>query len=178
MQRPCLFLDRDGIIIKDTGYPFREADLVLIPEVLPLIRWAKQKDWLVIVVSNQSGVARGIFTERDLENFTEHLKHRLRASEAEPDAWYYCPFYENGTIETYKKKSDLRKPRPGLILKAREDFPINVEESIMVGDKMSDVIELEGLKTFLIQGRYPLNSYPHVFASHAALLDFLKVEFP
>ena len=178
MLRPCLFLDRDGIIIQDTGYPFRESDLVLIPEVLPLIRWAKQKGWFVIVVSNQSGVARGIFTEQDLETFTEHLKHRLREEGGEPDAWYYCPFHEKGSVEAYKMKSDLRKPRPGLVLKALSDFPIDLEKSIMVGDKLSDVIELDGLKTFLIGGRYPLDPYPHVFSSHPDLLAFLKIEFP
>ncbi len=172
--RPCLFLDRDGVIIEDTGYLDRIEELRIIPDVIPMIQWAKSLQWLVIVVSNQSGLARGKFPESFLNTLTQHLSGLLKKDGAEPDAWYYCPYYEQGSSPEFALKSISRKPMPGLILQAADKFSIHMAESFMIGDKMSDLIQLEGLQSLLIQGRYPLESAHKIFADLREALSYLK----
>lgn len=173
-RRPCLFLDRDGIVIKDTSYPIAKDLATPLPEVIPLIKWARSKGYLTVVVSNQSGIARGFFTLRELAVFTRVLASRLRAKSAPVDGWFYCPFHTDATVPHYRSESLLRKPQPGLILKACSRFPIDIKTSIMVGDKESDHIKLDGLASYLIRGRYEIAKNERTFASHERLLAFLK----
>ncbi len=172
--RPCLFLDRDGVIIEDLGFVYKPQDLKIIPDVLPLIRWAKQRNWLVIIISNQSGVARKKFSVEALENFTNLLKAKLKDAGAEPDHWYYCPFHEEGLDPEYAFASVLRKPAPGMILQAMNDYPIAIKESFMIGDRLSDAIPVPGLRTLLIRRQYPLALDIPIFDDLNQVLCFLQ----
>ncbi len=172
---PCLFLDRDGVVIEDTEYPHRPEDLRILENVIPLIKWAKSQGWWVLVASNQSGVARGKFTMQELQGFTDLLDAQLRARGAAVDHYYYCPFFKDGVLAEYSRESDLRKPKPGMFLQAMKDYSIDIEKSYMVGDRMTDVIELPGLRTLLLRGKYDLAvSYPWVFGDHGEVLEYLK----
>ena len=135
----AFFLDRDGVIIEDANYLSSPEQLQLIPGAAEGIRLIREHGYKVIVVSNQSGIARGYFTFADLENVEKALIAMLAEKGAEVDAWYYCPHHEKGTVAEYAVKCTCRKPLPGLVLKGMQEHNIDPERSAMIGDKLSDV---------------------------------------
>lgn len=174
--KPCLFLDRDGIVNEDTGYVSKVEHLKMIADVLPLIRWAKSQDWYVLIMSNQSGLARGMFTKSDLDILTTHMERILEKEGAKPDGWFYCPYYEKGTVSEYALKSVSRKPMPGLFLQAALKFPVDFTRSYMVGDKGTDCITMGGMRTLLVQGQYDVSGGAEkIFKNHRDLLSYLKL---
>lgn len=177
--KPCLFLDRDGVIIKDTGYPHELKDCQVLPEIIEIIQWAKKNSWLTIVLSNQAGIAKGVFSVKDYELFTQHLHETLASQGAAPDAWYYCPYHPEGTVPEFRKDSSLRKPGAGMLLQAQREHNVDLNRSIMIGDRMSDVLELTGPQYLLLRGAYPIDpSYPLAFNEHGDILNFLKQQLP
>lgn len=172
--RPALFLDRDGIVIYDKHYPYKTEDLILIPEIVPMIKLAKEKNWFVFVISNQSGVAKGKFDLNDLKHATNFIKGLLEEHSCHVDDWFYCPYHEQGSVSAYRRASIQRKPQAGMILKAMEAYPIDLERSIMIGDKDSDRIFLPYLKAAIIKGQYPLDETQQVFRNHEHCLEHLK----
>ena len=172
--RPALFLDRDGVIIHDYGYVHLPNQVSLYEEVIPLIQYANKQNWWVFVVSNQSGVGRGKFSISHVVKLHKYLQDILESHNAFIDDWYYCPFYSKGVGE-YKKESLLRKPNPGMILKICEKYPVDLKRSFMVGDNISDEINLSGLKGFHIKRQYDLNKakWP-IFSCYKDILQALK----
>jgi len=162
----AIFLDRDGVIIEDAGYPHRSEDLVLIESILPYLQFGKEKGFLLIIVTNQSGIARGIFTVEEYERFQEYVEYILMCRNIFIDKTYYCPFHIEGNIEKYSINHNDRKPNPGMILKAIVDFDIDIELSIMIGDRESDIIQLPGLRSYLIRGNYPVDRNIQVYESY------------
>lgn len=158
-MKKALFLDRDGIINEDTSYPHKPEQIVFIREVFSLCRTAIDKGYVVVVVTNQAGVAKGYFREEDIVKLHEWMILRFDAEGVKISAFYYCPFHPDATVERYRKDSDCRKPRPGMVLQAVEDFDIDIKESIMVGDKPSDRIELPGLKCIIVKSKYTGTNY-------------------
>ena len=150
-QRPALFLDRDGVINVDNGYIYRSEDIELCVGIEKLIETAKKRGWWVCVVSNQSGVGRGYYSLEQVESLHKFLGETLPV-----DQWFFCPYHPDGVGE-YRGISHCRKPNPGMILKAEQTLPIDRLNSLMVGDKESDRIHLQGLESVLIQGRYDLD---------------------
>ena len=150
-QRPALFLDRDGVINVDKGYVYRKEDIELCPGIGELVETAKKKGWWVCVLSNQSGVGRGFYSREQVE-----LLHQFMGEELAVDRWFFCPYHPEGK-GTYRGISHCRKPGPGMVLKAEQALPIDRLKSLMVGDKESDRIRLQGLESVLIQGNYDLN---------------------
>lgn len=148
--RPCLFLDRDGVIIEDVGYPSKQEHLHILPGILPIIQRANRENYRVVVVTNQSGIARGFFTEETYREFTRILRTDLEHRGAFLDAIYHCPFHPDGIIPEFTAQSILRKPFPGMVLKAMDDFPICLAGSYMIGDKASDHLQLPSLQTLLL----------------------------
>lgn len=150
VRKPVLFIDRDGTIIEDKGYVWGK-NLTFKAKSIELMKKAKEKGMLVIIVTNQAGVAKGIFTEEDSISTTEYVIDYLKRFNILVDAYYYCPYHHEGLIEKYKKHSLLRKPEPGMILKACEDFRIDLMNSVMVGDnENTDRINLFGLSSKII----------------------------
>ncbi len=138
---PALFLDRDGVIIEDTGY-VHGTDLKFIERIFPLIERANRDGNPVIVVTNQSGVAREYFSEPDVEDTHFFISKYLDAIGLRIDGFYCCPFHPEGTGEYSGKRSLCRKPEPGMILRACEDFGIDLSRSLMMGDMERDRIKL------------------------------------
>ncbi|MGB9856897.1 MAG: D-glycero-alpha-D-manno-heptose-1,7-bisphosphate 7-phosphatase [Dictyoglomaceae bacterium] len=136
-----MFLDRDGTINEDKGYTYRIEDLVILPKVVEGLRLL-QKKFLLIVVTNQSGVERGYYTEKDVENFNNYLYLTLAKEGVYIDDFYYCPYIEG----------DCRKPNIGMLLQAQKDWNIDLSKSFLIGDKESDVLagKKAGCKTILL----------------------------
>ncbi len=156
--KPCLFLDRDGVIVEHVNYLHKIEDAVLVPETLEFARYAKERGWWVVVVTNQSGVGRGIFTEEQCLRLNAYLDQEMTAAGAKPDAWecsYDHPVEGRGE---FKRDSLRRKPKPGMLLKACDVLPIDISRSLMIGDNSTDQIELPGLRTILVQGDYELKN--------------------
>ena len=138
-RRPAAFLDRDGVINIDLGYVSRIEDLAFTPTAINGIRALNEADYLVLVVSNQSGVARGLFTMNDVDRFHEHMRCELAAQGARIDAFYYCPYHRDGVIAQFAIDHEDRKPGAGMLLRAMRDWSIAPERSFMIGDKPSDM---------------------------------------
>lgn len=155
VARPAAFLDRDGVLIEDIGYPHRPEHLVWTAGAIEAVRWLNLKGYEVVVVSNQSGVARGYFTEADVEAFHDLMQDALAARGARIDAFYYCPHHPEAAVERYRSEHPWRKPSPGMILQALEDRPIRREGSFLVGDRPTDLeaAAAAGLPGFLADGR-------------------------
>lgn len=137
--RPALFLDRDGTLNVDTGYLHEIDKLEWIDGAIDCIRNFNARNYYVIVVTNQSGIARGYYTEDDMHQLHRHMASVLEAADAHVDGWYHCPYHPEGKVDAYRKDSFDRKPKPGMLLHAMGDFPINRERSFLIGDSQRDV---------------------------------------
>jgi D-glycero-D-manno-heptose 1,7-bisphosphate phosphatase len=134
-KNKAAFFDRDGTINVDTVHTYKTEELRFIAGVPELIRRCNDEDFLVIVITNQSGIARGLFTEADMLKFHEYMNRRLHNEYgAHIDAFYFCPHHPD-----FSGDCGCRKPKPGLIQQAIRDFNICVEQSVMFGDSDSDV---------------------------------------
>lgn len=137
--RPAAFLDRDGTITVERGYIRRPEDLELIPGAAGAVRSLNERGILVIVVSNQAGVARGLMTESDLAAVHEALEGLLEASGAKLDGAYYCPNFADGSVERYTRDTSCRKPETGMVDAACRDHAIDLASSVVVGDQSTDL---------------------------------------
>lgn len=153
--RPAVFLDRDGVLIPDSGYPHRDEDLALIPGAAEAVRRFNELGRLVVIVTNQSGVARGYFTEDRMNAFNDALVEALAARGARIDAVYACPFHSQAEDPRYFHPDHPdRKPNPGMILRAIADHHIDPARSLLIGDRPSDLeaARRAGLPGFLFEG--------------------------
>jgi D-glycero-D-manno-heptose 1,7-bisphosphate phosphatase len=135
--RPAVFLDRDGVVIEDLDYAVEPNDCHILPGAIEAMIELRAKNFLVIIVSNQSGIARGFFTEARLAEFNHHMFQEL--APAIVDGLFYCPHHPEGKVAKYSIDCDCRKPKTGLIDQACAKFPIDLGRSFLVGDKWSDV---------------------------------------
>lgn len=140
MPVPAAFLDRDGVINVDSGYVGRWEDFEYLPDVIQGLTLLQSAGYKLVVVTNQSGIARGYYSEDEFLMLTETMKADLENRGVILTAVYYCPFLEDADLEPYRVASDLRKPEPGMLLKAAQDHDIDLSRSIMVGDKVSDMV--------------------------------------
>ncbi len=137
--RPAVFFDRDGVLIEDREYIYRPEDLHWVPGAIEAIRYLNQHDYRVFVVTNQSGVARGYYTEADVEKFFAHMRDEIQSYGAKIDDYRYCPDHPDAAVARYRKASDWRKPEPGMILDLLKHWNIDRANSFLIGDKPSDV---------------------------------------
>lgn len=138
MSRPALFLDRDGVINEDRGYVYRVEDFFFMPGIFDLCRHANILGMRIFVITNQAGIGRGYYSECEFARLTEWMRRRFHEERAPIDKVYHCPFHPEG-LGRYRCESQLRKPNPGMILLAREEFCVDLQRSALVGDKPSDV---------------------------------------
>ncbi len=152
----AIFLDRDGVLIEEVEYLARPAQVKLIPGAAASIRAANTAGWKVVVVSNQSGVARGLFAESVVPEVHRVIAEHL--GEAEVDGFYYCPHHPTQGQGRYRIDCDCRKPKPGLLLQAASDLGIDLARSWMIGDRISDLQAgaSAGCRTILVQTGYGL----------------------
>ncbi len=139
MSNKAVFFDRDGTLNVNTDYLYRKEDFIWMPDAVEAIKYANDNGYLVIVVTNQSGIARGYYTEEDVKILHEWMNQELKKKGAHIDAFYYCPYHTAGTIPEYTKESEDRKPKPGMVLKAMSDYQLDPKQCLMIGDKPLDV---------------------------------------
>jgi D-glycero-D-manno-heptose 1,7-bisphosphate phosphatase len=153
VTRPAVFLDRDGTIIEDVGFLRDLSQIDLLPWSAPAIRQLNDAGFAVVVVTNQSGIARGYFDESHVRATHETLDATLQALGARIDAYYYCPHHPASTDARYGGDCDCRKPAPGLLRRAAADLGIDLSRSWMVGDWWRDVQAgaAAGTRTILIR---------------------------
>ena len=137
--RPAVFLDRDGTLNIDAGYLDRKERLMLFPWSLDSVRLLRRAGYAVVVVPNQSGVGRGMIEESFVEEVHQIIQSRLVDIGEKLDGHYYCPHEPSASIEAFRVDCDCRKPKPGLVTRAARDLGLDVERSIVVGDKWSDI---------------------------------------
>jgi D,D-heptose 1,7-bisphosphate phosphatase len=137
--RKAAFLDRDGVINKDTGYVHRWEDFAFLPGAIDGMKKLKQAGYVLIIVTNQSGIARGYFSEAQYLALTETLLHALAIEGVLVDAVYHCPHHPMGRIPQLSVTCDCRKPAPGMLIRAAQERGLSLSDSILVGDKPSDI---------------------------------------
>lgn len=135
----ALFLDRDGVINLEKNYVFQIEDVEFVPGIFELAGLAKAKGYKVIVVTNQSGIARGFYSESQFLKLMAWMRSEFERNASGIDAVYHCPFHPIHGIGHYKKDSDLRKPKPGMILQAQAEHSLDLKNSFMIGDRISDM---------------------------------------
>lgn len=145
-SRKAIFLDRDGTLNYDSGHLYRKEDFRFLPDADKAVATMKQKGYLAIVITNQAGIAKNLYTSADVDSLHAFIDGELLINEGvTADGYYYCPHHPNAVIDEYRADCDCRKPKAGMILKAVSDFAkigidIDLENSFTVGNKLSDVL--------------------------------------
>jgi D-glycero-D-manno-heptose 1,7-bisphosphate phosphatase len=148
--RPAAFLDRDGVINLDgEGYNYRVDDLHFVQGAPQAIRLLNERGYYVLVVSNQSGVARGYFAQEDVQKFHREMQLRLQGVGARIDAFAFCPHLAGGSVPGYNIECNCRKPKTGMLEALGRRWPLDLKKSFMVGDKASD---MECARSFGVEG--------------------------
>jgi D-glycero-D-manno-heptose 1,7-bisphosphate phosphatase len=135
----AFFLDRDGVINVEKHYTCRIEDFEYVPGIFQLCHAAQSVGLLPIVVTNQAGIGRGYYTEQDFHTLTEWMLAEFRSQGIDIGRVYHCPYHPTEGIGEYRRESFDRKPNPGMILRARDDFDLDLSRSVLVGDKESDI---------------------------------------
>ncbi|RKY06907.1 MAG: hypothetical protein DRP65_11120 [Planctomycetota bacterium] len=156
MSNKAIFMDRDGTLIKDPGYINNPDQVKLLSGTSEALKQFKQMGYKRVIVTNQSGVARGIVSEEVLKQIHERLKKLLAQEGAGVEGIYYCPYHPDGVIEKYRKESENRKPSPGMILAAAKKMDIDLERSWVIGNSYRDIAagQRAGCKTILINAEF------------------------
>tara|TARA_B100000795_G_scaffold269578_1_gene259421 strand:- start:7784 stop:8299 length:516 start_codon:yes stop_codon:yes gene_type:complete len=158
-KRNCVFLDRDGVINIDKGYISKIADFKMYPGIGRSINFINKKKYLVIIITNQSGIGRGLIKIKQLSHIHDYLKKKIKKFNAKIDDIYFCPYHSEFGKGKYKKKSQDRKPGSGMLKKAIKKWNINLSKSFMIGDKESDKIAAENINIkFFYKKQKNLNS--------------------
>ncbi len=139
MSRKAAFIDRDGVLNEERAFVHRYEDFSLLPGAVAALRLLKESGYLLVVVTNQSGIARGIYSEADYVALTGRMRAELAAAGVPLDAVEYCPHLPDAPLERYRLDCDCRKPKPGMLRRATHALDIEPGASFLVGDRLSDI---------------------------------------
>jgi D-glycero-D-manno-heptose 1,7-bisphosphate phosphatase len=159
-MKPAVFLDRDGTLIEESGYLDRLDRLTFYPYSVDAVRLLNRAGWPVIVVSNQSGIGRGLVREAFVAEAHAHIAERLGAAGAWIDGFYYCPHHPEAAAPEYRSRCDCRKPAPGMLLAAASAHDLDLARSVVVGDRWDDVATARaaGAQGVLVRTGYGLRA--------------------
>ena len=135
----AVFLDRDGVINRDKGYVYLWEEFEFLPGAIEAIKYFSLAGYALIIVSNQSGIARGYYTESQYQELTSRVNGYLSQRGIQLKGVYHCPHYVDGIVEELSIQCECRKPAPGMLLQAKRDHGLNMEQSVLIGDKASDI---------------------------------------
>lgn len=150
-MKRAVFFDRDGVLNRDVDYLHRPEELHWMPGAREAVRWCNDHGYLAIVVTNQSGVARGYFDEAAVQALHQWMQGELARAGAHIDAFYYCPHHPGHGVEPYRVECDCRKPKPGMVTAALAEWGIDPAASLLIGDKPRDIAagEAAGVRSVL-----------------------------
>jgi len=154
-MRKALFLDRDGVVNREVGYLSRPEDVEWMPGIWQLCASAQAAGYMLIVVTNQSGIARGLYSEADFHALMAWMQAEFTSHGVHLAAWYYCPHHPVHGVGQYQRDCECRKPAPGMLLQAARQHSLDLAQSIMVGDRCSDIAAANAAgiaKVFLLAG--------------------------
>jgi D-glycero-D-manno-heptose 1,7-bisphosphate phosphatase len=154
--RPAVFLDRDGTLNEDAGYIDRLERFVLFPYAIDAIRLLRRAGYLAIVLTNQAGVAKGLYPETFVDEARRYVEARCASGGTALDGHYYCPHLPDADVEAYRRECDCRKPKPGLALRAAAELGIDLARSVVIGDRWRDieVARAVGARAILVRTGY------------------------
>lgn len=135
----AIFFDRDGTLNNEVGYLWQIDKFHWLEGAKETIKLCNEKNYLVIIITNQGGVARGLYTEDDIKILHDFMQEDLKKIGAHIDGFYYCPHHPEGKVKKYSIVCDCRKPKPGLFHRAAKDFNIDLKNSVMIGDMERDI---------------------------------------
>ncbi|MCK5271169.1 MAG: HAD family hydrolase [Sedimentisphaerales bacterium] len=155
MTNRAVFIDRDGTLIEHYDYLTDPSQVQLLPSTVSALKLLRQHGFLLIVITNQSAVARGMLTEKTLNQIHDHLKSLLGREGAYIDRIYYCPYHPEAVVDQYRRDSDLRKPKPGMLNLAKKELNIDLDHSWIVGDDDRDIEtgRTVGCRTIMLESR-------------------------
>jgi D-glycero-D-manno-heptose 1,7-bisphosphate phosphatase len=151
----CLFLDRDGVVNEEMGYLHRREDVRFVPGIFPLCRRAKSLGYRIVIVTNQAGIGRGLYTEEDFQELMAWMRREFARESVEIDAVYHCPYHPEHGIGHYKRDHEDRKPGTGMLRRAMAELGVSLADSVLVGDRCTDIAAANaaGLRqAFLLDG--------------------------
>lgn len=138
-KRKVVFLDRDGVINVDTGYLYRVQDLDYVPYFFDMARFFAEQGYSFVIVTNQSGIGRGYYSEQDLHKLMAHISKDFEARNLNLLAYYYCPHHPKAKINEFRTNCSCRKPGTEMVLRATSEHALDLSEAVMIGDNISDV---------------------------------------
>jgi len=174
LRRPAAFLDRDGVLNEDTGYVHHPDQVHWVEGAREAVRWLNDAGYLVFIVTNQAGIARGLYSEQHVADLHGWMRAELRLHGAHIDGIEYCPYHPEGTVERYRLASDLRKPGPGMLRKLLAEWPVDASRSFMVGDRPTDLeaAAAAGIPGHLFQGGNLLDFVRSLSAPRRKIADY------
>jgi len=165
MQRRAIFIDRDGTLCEEVGYVNHLSRCRLLPNSLEAVRLANRAGFLVIVATNQAGVARGYFEEPLIGEVHDRIRRWIEDGGGRIDAFYYCPHHPHEGVPPYRNDCDCRKPRPGMLIRAAREHRIDLRSSYMIGDSLADLGAAAGAGAVPV---HVLTGYGRGLAEHHA----------
>lgn len=159
MSRKAAFIDRDGVLNEERAFVHRIEDFAFLPGAVEALRLLKSAGYLLVVITNQSGIARGLYSESDYLALTGHMREQLASAGVTLDAIEYCPHLPDARVARYRVECECRKPKPGMLTRAIRALDIEVGASFLVGDRLSDMEagRAAGIgRCFLVRTGYPL----------------------
>lgn len=178
LKNKAIFLDRDGVVNVDKGYISKIEDIVFFDDISPFLQEVKKMGFIVIIITNQSGVARGYFTIDTANQINDFVLDELNKNMKLVDSYYMCPHHPKGVVKEYSFECICRKPKTGMIDFAKTDYNIDINRSFLIGDKISDYKAgvKAGLKTILLNRKKTnhTNECLNVFADLSKTLIYIK----